>query len=327
MGPELHVHLQRRFGGADPEDPMDECDCVGQRESGRRGSFAGRIGGFVEHTAAAGNLQSATVNTAFTTALQATVKDANNNPLSGVTVTFTAPSSGASGSFGGSATATAVTNASGLATAPALTANGTAGSYTVIASAASVSTPASFSLTNITASPASITATAGTSQSAIVNTAFASTLQAAVDDSSGKPLSGIPVTFTAPASGAAATFGGSATVTTNASGVATAPPVTANGTAGSYVVTASVAGVTTPASFSLTNTSAATAGTGSLVGSGNSATTTFDLTQEGTTDWIHWGDASLTRKSGVTTHLGNYFEVGSGVDLHLQQRLAGPDLD
>ena len=46
-------------------------------------------------TATAGTPQSTAVNTAFGTALQATVRDAGNNPVSGVTVTFTAPGSGA----------------------------------------------------------------------------------------------------------------------------------------------------------------------------------------------------------------------------------------
>src|SRR5581483_6231866 len=87
-------------------------------------------------TATAGTPQSTTVNTAFATALQATVKDASNNPVSGVTVTFTAPTTGASAAFSGSASATAVTNASGIATAPALTANAQTGSYTVTVSAA-----------------------------------------------------------------------------------------------------------------------------------------------------------------------------------------------
>ena len=41
-----------------------------------------------------------------------------------------------------------MTNSSGVATAPALTANGTTGSYTVTAAAPGVATPASFSLTN-----------------------------------------------------------------------------------------------------------------------------------------------------------------------------------
>src|SRR6202040_1130817 len=52
-------------------------------------------------TATAGTPQSATISTAFGTALQATVKDGSNNPLSGATVTFAAPGSGASGTFAG----------------------------------------------------------------------------------------------------------------------------------------------------------------------------------------------------------------------------------
>jgi len=53
---------------------------------------------------------------------------------SGVTVTFTGPSSGARGTFaGGTTTATATTNSSGVATAPTFTANGTTGTYTVTA--------------------------------------------------------------------------------------------------------------------------------------------------------------------------------------------------
>jgi adhesin/invasin len=105
------------------------------------------------------------VNTAFATALQATVRDTGSNPLSGVTVTFTAPSSGASASFSGLTTATAVTDSSGIATAPALTANGTIGSYTVTAAVSGIPTPASFSLSN--------TAAANTSLSGSVNTSMA----------------------------------------------------------------------------------------------------------------------------------------------------------
>ena len=85
-----------------------------------------------------GTPQSATVNTSFGSGLQATVKDAGNNPVSGVTVTFTAPSSGPGATFAGSNTASVVTNGSGVATAPALIANGQAGSYNVTASVAGV---------------------------------------------------------------------------------------------------------------------------------------------------------------------------------------------
>jgi uncharacterized protein YbbK (DUF523 family) len=206
-------------------------------------------------TATAGTPQSATVNTAFTTQLQATVKDASNNPVNGVTVTFAAPASGASGTFAGGVN-TATTNASGVATAAIFTANSNAGGpYNVTASVSGVSTPANFSLTNLTGPPASVAATIGTPQSATINTAFATQLQATVKDASNNPVNGITVTFAAPASGPSGTFaGGVNTAMTNASGVATAAVFTANGTAGGpYTVTASVAGVATPANFSLTN--------------------------------------------------------------------------
>jgi len=96
----------------------------------------------------AGSPQSANVGTSFASALQAKVTDASGNPVSGVTVTFTAPASGASATFNGSNSATAITTASGVATSPAPTANSIAGSYTVTASVPGL-TPANFSLTNI----------------------------------------------------------------------------------------------------------------------------------------------------------------------------------
>jgi len=90
---------------------------------------------------------------AFATQFQVTVKDAGNNLVSGAVVTFASPASGASGAFAGGVT-TATTNASGVAIAAVFTANGTAGSYTVTATVAGVSTPANFSLTNNNPMPA-----------------------------------------------------------------------------------------------------------------------------------------------------------------------------
>ena len=106
--------------------------------------------------------QSASVNTAYGTNLAAKVVDASAQPVAGATVTFTAPASGASGSFGSSgASATAVSGADGVATAPQFTANGTVGSFTVTASVAGVATPANFSLTNqaATGGPTTVTLT------------------------------------------------------------------------------------------------------------------------------------------------------------------------
>ena len=51
---------------------------------------------------------------------------------------------------------------------------------------------------------------------------------------------------------------------------------------------------------------------GSLQGSGTSATTAVNLTTEGTADWVHWGDATLNRKAGVTAQLSTYTLVSPG---------------
>ncbi len=100
-------------------------------------------------TLTSGTNQAATVCAAFPIALQATVKDAGNNPLSGVNVKFTAPSSGPSGTFTGGVTSiTVVTNASGIATV-SLTPNTIIGSYTVVASVNGVAATAGFYVANV----------------------------------------------------------------------------------------------------------------------------------------------------------------------------------
>lgn len=207
-------------------------------------------------TASAGMSQHTTVGTAFGSALQATVTDASNNPVSGVTVTFTATAatSGASATLsnGGSAT----TGANGKASVTA-TANMHAGGYRVTASAGGVGSPVTFTLTNDPGAPTTLTANAGTTpQSATVNTTFTVPLAVTLTDQDGNPISGVTVTFTAPASGASGRFtgsGNSVTAPTNAQGVATAPSITANSTAGGYAVAASGGGVTNATAFALTN--------------------------------------------------------------------------
>jgi len=111
--------------------------------------------------ATSGGNQSATTSAAFVNPLVATVEDANGNPVSGISVTFTAPSMGASATFASGCTSNpnahsciANTGGNGQATSSAFTANGTAGSYTISASSTGAS-PASFSETNT--APVSIT--------------------------------------------------------------------------------------------------------------------------------------------------------------------------
>jgi len=208
-------------------------------------------------TVSGGSGQSAQINQAFASQLSVVVKDAGSNVLSGVTVTFTAPGSGASGTFAGGVI-TAVTDASGTATSAVFTANGTKGSYSVTASVSGLAATATFTLTNTSGAPASITVSGGSGQSAQINQAFASQLSVVVKDAGSNVLSGVTVTFTAPGSGASGTFaGGVITAVTDASGTATSAVFTANGTKGSYSVTATVGALS--ATFTLTNTAGAPA--------------------------------------------------------------------
>jgi len=104
--------------------------------------------------------------------------------------------------------------------------------------------------------PEAVAVESGSGQSTTVNTQFGAPLVAVVTKN-GSGLSGVQVTFTAPANGASGTFqGGSTTAnaTTDANGSATSPTFTANGTTGTYTVTAAVSGVANQADFSLTNT-------------------------------------------------------------------------
>jgi hypothetical protein len=116
-------------------------------------------------TAASGTPQTVNLNTAFAT-LKALVKDVDGNPVSGAVVTFTAPSSGASGTFvNGTNTVIANTDATGTASATTFTANFTNGAYVVNATVAGVAAPAPFSLTNTAAAP-TITSLSPTSATA-----------------------------------------------------------------------------------------------------------------------------------------------------------------
>jgi hypothetical protein len=206
-------------------------------------------------------VQNTTLNTAFSSPLSATVTT-NGTPVVGQTVTFSAPGAGAGGTFpNGTGSANGTTDANGLATSPTFTANGTVGTYNVIASAAATQSTALFNLSN-TLTPTMITATAGSGQSQTVDKEFGTALAVTVVDASGAPVSGLPVTFTAPASGVSGYFidtdSNTTTATTNGKGVATAAIFVAGSTAGGpYTVTGSFTTgtppVTTTTNFSLTN--------------------------------------------------------------------------
>ncbi|NEP15235.1 MAG: hypothetical protein F6K14_34715 [Symploca sp. SIO2C1] len=148
-----------------------------------------------------GNNQNTTVNTAFTDSLQVQVTDEFGNAVPNVTLTFTTPSTGASSSLGST---TLTTDAEGIATTTA-TANTVAGEYQVGANVTGLNT-VNFDLTNNHGAAAILNILTGNNQSADVNSAFANSLQIQVTDEFGNVVPGVTVTFTAPGTGASASF-------------------------------------------------------------------------------------------------------------------------
>src|SRR5207253_10293973 len=100
-------------------------------------------------TATSSTPQTPSLHDALPISLIATVKDAGNNPVAGVVVTFAAPGSGASGTFAGNAN-TATSKASGMAALAFFTANASLRAYDVSASVGALS--ANFALTSLTGS-------------------------------------------------------------------------------------------------------------------------------------------------------------------------------
>ena len=145
-----------------------------------------------------GSDQTATVNTAFASPLVVQVSaNASIEPVTGGVVTYTGPSSGASIAHN---PGTAMIAAGGQASLTA-TANTTADAYTVTASAAGVTTAATFNLTNTPGAPASVAVVSGTPQSATVQHALRQPLVVVVKDTYGNVVPGVSVTFAAPATG------------------------------------------------------------------------------------------------------------------------------
>jgi hypothetical protein len=200
--------------------------------------------------------------------LSVTVTNSDGTALSGVSVTFTAPSSGASGTFSNNtATETDTTNSSGVAMSSTFTANDTAGPYAVTATAGSAT--GSFNLTNGAGAAAQLAVTSGNNQTPAPGAALTA-LSATVEDQFGNPVttSTASVTFTVTAGGTGATAAfspGPTDTETAVSGVATtSQTLTANTTVGAFTVTASSSGLTS-ATFTETITTPPTVTAGNYV--------------------------------------------------------------
>jgi hypothetical protein len=193
---------------------------------------------------ASGTPQSALVSNSFGAPLVARITDSYGNGISGFTVNFTAPVSGASAIV---TPVSIATDSSGEATVNAA-ANATAGQYQVTASGSGLSTEAVFQLTNSSSPPTQGAAVCGgSSQSATVNTAFDHLLRILVTSDGSTPVAGVSIDFVAASSGPSATLSsGSSTGTTvtkltDANGEVTVS-ATANGSPGAHTVSAGVTG-------------------------------------------------------------------------------------
>ena len=241
-------------------------------------------------TLVVGSPQTAVLDEPFAANLQVALGNTNGCPLTtsiaGTPVTFSAPASGASGTFAasGSNTVTVGSDASGMAAAGMFKANGIVGSYTIIAGSPYGSV--SFAMTNTAAGiPAAIRVLGRASQAATVATRYKHPLEVRLLDARGTPLQGVSVTFTLgaggggsspPGAGAGASFSGGAsqaTVTTTAAGIATSPRFEAGTAAGRFTATAALTdsaasrGSTRAVSFPLRNL----AGPASTVAAGAAA--------------------------------------------------------
>jgi len=210
----------------------------------------------------AGNAQTAVAGQPVSTPPSVLVRDAFNNPVPGVSVTFVVATGG--GSVAGGA---ATTSASGIASVTSWTLGTAAGANSLTATVAGVTGSLTFTATGVAGSPAAMIVQAGNGQSAAVGAAVAVPPSVRVNDANGNPVAGVAVTF-AVSSGGGSLTGGSQT--TGSGGLATVGSWTLGTTAGSNTLTASAAGLGSVV-FTATGTAGAAASITVNAGDGQTA--------------------------------------------------------
>ena len=237
----------------------------------------------------AGDNQSAVPGQAVAIAPAVVVRDAQNNPVAGATVTFAVTAGG--GTLTG---ATATTNANGIATVGSWTLGAAPAINTLSATVAGL-TAVSFTAFGTTGLPATVTASAGQNQSAAINTAVATAPTVLVHDDLGRPLANVAVNFAVTAGGGSAT---GTSATTNANGLASVGSWTLGATAGANSLTATVANLT-PVVFNATATGTA-AGPGSIAISTGGNQSAVPGTAVATPPAVFVRDAQNNPLAGVT---------------------------
>lgn len=208
---------------------------------------------------AAGDAQSGTAGAALATPLQVRVRDRLNAPVAGATVSFTVIGGGSLSS------ATAVTNASGIASVTWTLGTGASVIQQVSATSGSA-TQVDFTATAVAGPAATAVVDAGNNQTAAQGTAVAFPPRVLVRDAFGNPVAGVNVQFTVTSGGGSVT---GATQTTGANGMAAVGSWTLGASLGANTLTATFPGTAlAPVVFTAT---AAAPGTVVISAGGNQA--------------------------------------------------------
>jgi protocatechuate 3,4-dioxygenase beta subunit len=222
------------------------------------------VGPAANISVASGNNQSGTVATKLTQALTALVTDSYNNPVSGVSVTFS--DGGAGGTF--SNPNPGVTSSSGTVT-QSYTLPPVTGTITITAAATGISNPAVFVESSLPGPAAIVAIVSGKSQSATAGTQLPQALTVVVTDQFGNPVPNVSVNFSD--GGAGGTFYNPNPGVSGASGQVSQTYLLPT-TAGTITITATASGVANPAVF--TETSVAGNAVNIVISNGNNQTGT-----------------------------------------------------
>ncbi len=260
-----------------------------------------------------GNTQSGTAGSPLAGNLQVNVKDANGNLVPNAQVNWAVASGG-----GSLSAASSNTNSSGIASIT-WTLGTTAGANTATATIHGTSTSVTFSATGTAGAASTIAVSSGNSQSAAWNSALTNPIVALVRDANNNPVSGVTVNWAIASGGGSL---GSASSTTNSSGLASTTWTLGN--AGSNTATATINGTSTSETFSATATTTAFTSTWSFAAADAASydylTSKIDFTggvcrltgadrvdDDNTSSGF--GGATLT---GASWNASGYVELGSG---------------
>lgn len=294
-------------------------------------SASGTAGVATGLAVSSGNNQSATVATQLPQNPTVIVRDAQNNPVPGVVVTFTAgTNSGAVSSTSTgttAATATATTDVNGTASV-FWTLGSLAGAQTLVASADGLSS-ATFTATGTAGAAASIAVLSGNGQTAPVNTNVGTVPVVQVRDALNNPVAGATVVFSTTNPGGTVT---DASVTSAANGQASPTSWTLGTVAGAQTLTVTAGAVSITISATATVGAAAAATSTLAIGSatlsintGSTVTITVRdafgnvRTQATTADFVAAASAgtlgAFTCVSGVCT--ATYTAPGAATSVNL----------